>query len=204
MSQTQCPSCGRKLQLTEHLVGRRVQCPSCSQKFIAEASTNNSSAANSLNAAESGPSAPTRPASVNAQDVESNLALRPQNGSTSGPERPDKVQAIAIMTFVGGILGVLTGLGWIASTVIFAISSVGIGMVCCLWPAPYYSVVFGVLAIMKDAALMGESGHFQRPPTQTAIMQIINILNFDITNVVMGIITLVFLKEPRVRAYYRG
>jgi hypothetical protein len=35
-------------------------------------------------------------------------------------------------------------------------------------------------------------------------MQIINIINLDVVNCAMGIISLVFLNEPEVRRYFRG
>jgi hypothetical protein len=62
----------------------------------------------------------------------------------------------------------------------------------------------GIMAIVKGAALLGRDDWRQSPPRTIAIMQIINIINFDVTNCVLGIITLVFLNEPEVRRYYRG
>jgi hypothetical protein len=35
-------------------------------------------------------------------------------------------------------------------------------------------------------------------------MQIVNIINFDVVNCVLGIVILVFLSDPEVKAYYQG
>jgi hypothetical protein len=113
------------------------------------------------------------------------------------PQNPGKVQGIAIMTLVGGILAILMSLTWMG---------VGVGTmgVCCLWPGTYYSLVLGIMATIKGAQLLGQDDHLQSPPKAIAIMQIINIINGDVTNCVLGIVTLVFLNEPEVRDYYRG
>jgi hypothetical protein len=109
----------------------------------------------------------------------------------SEPQKPGKVQAIAIMILVGGILATISGVVIIPSTLF-------------LWPGGYYSLVMGIMAIIKGAKLIGQNGHWEAPPKAIAIMQIINIINCDIPNTVMGILTLVFLGEPQVRAYYQG
>ncbi len=57
--------------------------------------------------------------------------------------RPAKVQAIAFMTLAGGILAILVSTGW-------AISMIGF----CL-PTTYYSLVLGIMAIVKANALTG-------------------------------------------------
>jgi hypothetical protein len=109
-------------------------------------------------------------------------------------DRPGKVQAIAIMTLVGGILALLLALG-------MGVGSVG---VCCLWPGTSYSLVLGILGIVRGSKLLSPEARWQPPPKGIAIMQIINIINFDIANCVLGILTLTFLNEPEVQRYFRG
>jgi hypothetical protein len=111
------------------------------------------------------------------------------------PPVPGKVQAIAIMTLVGGIIASLTGLGLL----------IGLGLTCIglLWPGTYYSIVLGIMAIIKGSKLLGRNAAMEPPPKTIAIMQIINIVNCDVPNCVMGIITLVFLGDPDVKAYFR-
>jgi hypothetical protein len=104
------------------------------------------------------------------------------------------VQAIGIMTLVGGILAVLQFLG----------NGLGSTFICCLWPGLYYALVVGILAIIKGSALIGSRAHLETPPKAIAIMQIVNIINFDVPNCVMGILTLVFLGDPEVQGFFRS
>jgi hypothetical protein len=118
------------------------------------------------------------------------------------PAVPGKVQAIAIMTLVGGILATIVGLIWLFYGLVVGLATFGIGCVICL-PA-IYSVTMGVMAIVKGAKLLGARGYLETPPKAIAIMQIVNIICCDVTNMVLGILTLVFLNDPYVRGYYRG
>lgn len=108
-----------------------------------------------------------------------------------GPQKPGKVQAIAIMMLVGGILATINGVVWMFATLF-------------LWPGAYYSLVMGIMAIIKGSKLIGQNGHLEAPPKTIAIMQIVNIINCDVPNTVMGILALIFLGEPQVKAYYQG
>ena len=117
-------------------------------------------------------------------------------GPLSGfvPARPGKVQAIGAMMLAGGI--------WAAVSAAIAVFL--LFFPCCLWPGTYYEVVIGVLAIVRGASLLGANAHLQRPPKAIAILQIVNIINLDIVNLVLGILNLVFLSEPQVKEYFRG
>ena len=106
---------------------------------------------------------------------------------------PGKVQAIAIMMLIGGIYALMHGLAGAASTFGY----------CCLWPGTYYCIVLGIMAIINASQLLGGNRN-QPAPTSIGVMMIVNIINLDIINCVMGIIILVFLNEPQVRKWYRG
>jgi hypothetical protein len=127
--------------------------------------------------------------------------------SRSG-ERPGKVQAIAIMTLIGGImatlvsLAVLTYIGVVG--VLAGVGTFGVGCLCCLWPGPYYGLTAGILAIVKGSQLLGERAQSLPAPRGTAILLIINIVNFDVVSLVLGIIVLVFCSDPEVEEFYRG
>ena len=75
---------------------------------------------------------------------------------------------------------------------------------CCLWPGGYYSLVLGIMATIKGSQLMGQDAHKLPPPKGTAIMMIINIINFDVVNCVLGILILVFCSDPEVEDWFRG
>jgi hypothetical protein len=107
-------------------------------------------------------------------------------------EKPGKVQAIAIMTLVGGILATLTAVAFMAT----------IYGLC--WPGTYYSLVMGIMAIVKGSQLLGDKAASQAPPSGIAIMQIVNIVNCDFVNLTLGIINLVFLADKEVKGYFRS
>jgi hypothetical protein len=121
-----------------------------------------------------------------------------RRGRKKRDERPGKVQAIGIMTLIGGIVACLLGLNWL---VLGGLSSMGL---CCLWPGGYYSIVLGILAIIKGSQLLGKEADRMAPPKGIAIMMIINIINGDIICTVMGILILVFCSDPEVEEYFQG
>jgi predicted Zn finger-like uncharacterized protein len=182
-----CPGCQRQLNVPEQMIGHAVKCPSCGHTFQAPA-----------------PVSPVEPpleflaVEVPAEQPVPPPFPEPRHDGHFQPNRiyhsqspPGKVQAIAVMTLVGGILAVLYAVGLIATCY------------CALWPGTYYSLVLGILAIIKGSALLGRDAHNETAPRAVAIMQIVNIINLDMTNCVIGILSLVFLNEPEVRRYYR-
>ena len=115
-----------------------------------------------------------------------------------GALRPGKVQAVSIMVLVGGIWGIVYGVSLLLG---LGIGTCGLG---CLWPGSYYSIVMGILATMKGSKLLGQQAHFEDPPRNAAILMIINIVNFDLVCLTLGILTLVFLSDPEVEDFFRG
>jgi len=198
-----CPSCARKLRLPEDLLNVEVQCPGCGTVFTgAEAEAPEPTAApveDHLETVEEEPPAKVRlPARRRSRELEDededededDYEDRPRR--RRGPDKPSKVQAIAIMVLVGGILAAIEG-GCLA------LSCYGL-----LWPGTYYSLVIGIMAIVEGTKLLGPEGHWRPPPKLFAILLVVNILNANIADCVMGIVSLVFLNEPEVQDYYRG
>jgi uncharacterized membrane protein YiaA len=109
----------------------------------------------------------------------------------SVPAKPGKVQAIAIMQLVGGILAILTGI-WIALASLF------------LYLVWIYAIVLGILSIIRASKLLGADAYGAGNAKTIAIMQIVNILCCDVPNLAMGIIALVFQSDPEVQAYLEG
>ncbi len=123
------------------------------------------------------------------EDDDDDYRDRPsRRGRGRSAVRPGKVQAIAIMTLIGGIYAIVHFLGVAGSS----------GGFCCLWPGLYYALVVGIMAIIKGSQLLGEQAPYQAPPKGIAIMMIINIINGDMINCVLGIIVLVFCSDPEV------
>jgi hypothetical protein len=109
-------------------------------------------------------------------------------------EAQGKAQAVAVMTLAGGIVAILAAITGLA----FSLGA------CLLWPGVYYSIVCGILCIVKGAQLLGPNARREAPPMVTAILQVVNVINLDLINVTLGIITLVFINDEEVRGYYRG
>lgn len=170
-----CPNCSMYLAVTEADIGKQGKCSRCGSVF-------------EITPPASSPPPPGAGPSV----------LPAVGGGTFPPEKPGKVQAIAIMTLIGGILATIDGIGMVF---IGGIMSMGL---CCLWPGGYYSLVLGIMAIVASSKLLGQQAHLEAAPKTIAIMQIINIINGDVPNCVMGIISLVFMNEPEVQRYFRG
>ena len=108
------------------------------------------------------------------------------------PAVPGKIQAISIMTLVGGILAILTCFG------------IGLGTAG-FWIPWIYSLILGIMATIKGSQMLGSNPAPAFASAKTiAIMQIVNIINCDIPNLVMGIINLCFLNDPEVKEYLRS
>jgi len=178
-----CPDCTKQLQVPEDLLGTLVQCPACRQTFIAAmpAPPSNPGPAPV-------PEEPPPPRDDDRRDYDDDRPIR----LPLRPERmPGKVQAIGIMSLIGGIFAILVAIGLGAGT---------IGK-CCLWPGIYYSLVFGIIAIVRASAILGARGHMEKLPTGLAIMHMVNIINGDVPNLVLGIIIMVFCNDEEVRGY---
>ena len=120
-------------------------------------------------------------------------------------EKPGKLTAIAVNTLVGGIMALLLGLGGIGAYLLFVLGTIGMGL--CILPIillPIYSLVLGVMALVKGIQMLGSNPipAFETAKT-TSIMQIVNIICGDGLNCTMGIVNLVLLNDPEVKAWIR-
>ena len=208
-----CPSCQRTLRVPESLLGQAVKCPSCGQNFTAPDHIEDEPPPRPVTDRPSRrPAAPPeddyddepRPSKRRPRedDYDDDYEDRPRRSRRRRDEKPGKVQAIAIMVLIGGILATLYGLGVLAYFGIIAVASMGVGLLCCLWPGPYYALVVGIMGILKGARLLGEKAHRETPPQGIAIMMIINIINGDIVNLALGIVVLVFLSDEEVKEFF--
>jgi hypothetical protein len=193
-----CSACGRALHVPDDLRGQSVKCPACHHVFTAPDSGDTAPPQVLAPPREEPP--PGRAASSNGSnrfDDRPHFPVEVDEEYEDAPpyhgqgEKPGKVQAIAIMTLVGGIFAVLVGLFWV-------LTCVGL-----LIPTTYYSFVVGIMAIIKGASLLGDGAYRQTPPKAIAIMQIVNILAGDVVNLGLGIATLVLLGDTEVKAYLR-
>tara|TARA_B110000438_G_scaffold282435_1_gene309493 strand:+ start:217 stop:837 length:621 start_codon:yes stop_codon:yes gene_type:complete len=124
-------------------------------------------------------------------------------GMTQPTVKPGKLQAMAIMTLVGGIIATISSIIWGIYAAITAIFTLGIGCICLI--GPIYQMVAGILCIIQGSKLLGKNPDPCYAKTKkTAIMQIICIICFDVLNLTLGIISLVFLNDEEVKAYIRS
>lgn len=103
--------------------------------------------------------------------------------------KPGALQAIAIMQLVGGIIAILVSITVALSTLFIYIPWI-------------YSLVVGILCVVKGAQLLGSNAHLQKAPKTNAILQIINIIACDWVNLILGIVSLVLMNNPEVKAYF--
>lgn len=182
-----CPECTKELQVPDDLLGTTVQCPECKHTFSAQVAE---AANQSPEPAEAKQDTAKKGSKMGRSDDDDDIDIgRPRR--SRGSEKPGKVTGIGVMMLIGGIEAILLALGAAGATV---------GM-CCLWPGTYYSLVIGILAIVKASSILGADASRNPPPTGTAIMMIINIINGDILCLVLGIIILVFCGDEEVQGY---
>ena len=116
--------------------------------------------------------------------------------------KPGKVQAIAIMTLVGGILAILASLAWATYVIIFGMLS--FGLLCVFIVFPIYQLTAGIILTVRGAQMLGKNPQAAYSSAKSsAILQIICIICCDVFNLVMGIVSLVNQGDPQVRAYMR-
>jgi len=113
-------------------------------------------------------------------------------------QKPGKVQAIAIMTFVSGIVNILYGLSLGLGFLLGVIGTYGLSLCCA--PMALLPIALGIFEIIGGAKLMGTPP--RRFDVQTiAIFEISNIDSFAFPSLVVGILNLVFYNEPATRDY---
>ena len=110
--------------------------------------------------------------------------------------KPGKVQAITIMMLINGILNILAGLGITASIVL---GTIGIGLICA--PFTILPTVLGIFEVISAARLLAEPPKPVKNLQTIAVLEIVAIICGNGISVVVGILNLVFLSEPVVKAY---
>jgi hypothetical protein len=113
------------------------------------------------------------------------------------PPKPGYVRAIAIMCLADGIVSILIGL------ILTLVYICGLVTICCA-PIAIYSIVLGILEVVYATRVLPDPILATRPATYLAVMQIVNIINCDPISVTIGILSLVFYNDPKVKDYFRA
>jgi hypothetical protein len=112
-----------------------------------------------------------------------------------GYNKPDKIQAISIITLVSGIINIFWGIGL---TITFVVTTLGFGLLCT--PITILPCVLGIFEIIGAAKLMGSPAHKFNVQT-IAILEIITIIFGNVFALVAGILNLVFYNETETKIY---
>jgi hypothetical protein len=118
--------------------------------------------------------------------------LRPSRRRSAAPSKPGKLSAIAGMLLGGGVWAICWNL--LAALFFFPFF--------CVWPGFYFGIVWGILAIIRGAGLLGDNWR-RNHPRLLVILQIVQIVNLDVVNITLGIIGLVFLNDGRIGPAFR-
>ena len=122
--------------------------------------------------------------------------------STPVPTPPQiksqKVQVIAVLMLINGIINVLIGLGLAAG---LALSVV---LICCS-PVGLLPMALGIFELIYAIRLLGSG---TEPPAYAtvqviAILEIVAILAGNFISLVIGIVNLVMLNDPEVRPSFK-
>ena len=198
-----CPGCQARIAVARGDLGTTVECPYCVTRFLAEAADRIPPLPRPPR--ENRPSSHSRPARQSQRRDETDDDLddedddRPRRRqSRRRPSKPGNIATIGVLLLVGGIIS----LCWTVGTMFFT-SALTCG-ICCLWPGFYLAPVWGILAIIRGTAMMNGRDTSTGPPTVLLGLQILLILNFDMINMVLGIVGLVLANNEDVREYYAG
>ncbi|WP_020474927.1 hypothetical protein [Zavarzinella formosa] len=192
-----CPSCKTSLPVADSDAGQKIFCPSCGQKILVPIPRNKTVLAE-FDDDPAPQQQPSRPAGPREDRRDERDDVRRDDPRLREDDRrprpvPGKAQAIAFMLLLGGAWSILWVCFWFLFLYCFVFA----------WPGVYYALVFGVIAVIRGAELLGSSSNARRSPRTSLVLQIICIVNGDPVNFVCGILGFIFLNDPEVDRYYR-
>lgn len=185
-----CPGCQARIAVARGDLGTTVECPYCVTRFLAEAATETPPV----------PTAPRRePDRRSRRRDETDDELddddeRPRRGRSRRSASTGNVSTLGVLLIVGGVYSLLQAAGLVLGT--FA--------VCCLWPGTYLAIVWGILAIVRGSSMTSGRDSNGSPPLVLHILQILLIINFDVINMILGIVGLVLSNNAQTQDYYAG
>lgn len=109
--------------------------------------------------------------------------------------KPAKVQTIAILVLINGILNIVWG-GILALLGVISL----VGILCA--PVLILPMILGVFELIYALNLLAEPPKVKEPSQAIAILEICDILFLNIFGVVVGVLSLIFINEEEVKAYF--
>ncbi len=112
----------------------------------------------------------------------------------------EQLNLLKIFFLISAILNILFGITWVIYTIVGGIISCGIGCLFGIFP------VVNIIACVMDFVAYNKINNQNKTGTYSsiqfaAIFDIITIITGNIVSMVFGVIGLVFLTNPEVRAY---
>jgi len=115
---------------------------------------------------------------------------------------PQKVSTIGIMHLVGGVLNIIMALIWGVYGLLTGLMTFGIGLLFCC-PA-FLLLPVGIVELISGAKHMSKDHTGLKPPKMVGFAEIASILGCNVLPCIFGILTLVFLNDDEVEAYYNS
>ena len=109
--------------------------------------------------------------------------------------KPAKVQTMAILVLINGILNIVWG-GILALLGIFTI----VGILCA--PILILPMVLGVFELIYALNLLADPPKVKGPSQAIAILEICDIFFLNIFGVVVGVLSLIFMNEEENKDYF--
>lgn len=114
---------------------------------------------------------------------------------------PGKVQAIGILHLIAGLQNTMMALLWVFGSLSVLITTFGLGFLACCLPFLYGGLA--VIEVYSGIRHLSSDHTGLRAPTLVGVAEILGILGCGMISVVSGVLTLVFLQDPEVVAYYQ-
>jgi hypothetical protein len=115
-------------------------------------------------------------------------------------ERPGQVTAIGILMLVSGLTNAGLFLTWGGIILSGGLATFGLGLFCL--PCALPPIALAIFEFIYAAKLLGSNPSSMNSYRTVAILEIVSILFGNVVGLVSGILTLVWLNEPRVQEWF--
>ena len=109
--------------------------------------------------------------------------------------KPSKVQTMAVLVLISGILNIV----WGGILALFGVLTV-IGILCA--PLLILPMVLGVFELIYALNLLADPPKVKDPSQAIAILEICDIFFLNIFGVVVGVLSLVLINDEEVKSYF--
>jgi hypothetical protein len=115
---------------------------------------------------------------------------------------PTQIQTIGILHLIGGIMNLIAGASWTLAGFLNGLLTFGIGCVFCL-PA-FITIPVGIFELLSGIKHLSSDHRGLKEPKTVAIAEIVSGLGCSMISMIMGIVTLTMLNDPRSKSTITG